>query len=439
MNTGGSGSGTGPLPPWRHRKEIHAVCRGTHRRGWTTPGCVCPRRLRGPRGHAMSCAGVRAASRAAAPLLHGARRGPCCSAGHHGVEDDGGDHIGVRVGGRAAVLEVALALLGRLARDADGAPAVRHAPLELVDGACLVLPREAVRVALPIHGDVLLVLGTEGVAGLLDHLEAALLAHALGAEVGVAPLAIVALDGLGQDVGHHVELLADAVEQVARHPELVARVDPHAGAHLELPLARTHLPVGAADLDACVAAGSVVRVRHRAPKGRRGTGAAVVGALRSREAAPGPAQGSEPVRVEQLVLLLQPVPGHLRLVLGKRGRGRISCVGGDGGALAVVRVAHDEDVVAVWPEGVLVDGLGLQDHLRVLPGGLPRGGAIIGPQRHLVGRGGAVRGDGAALGPRGLVRVDPDVLGLHGVRGHGQGEVLGQHGGVHGRDARLAG
>lgn len=72
-------------------------------------------------------------------------------------------------------------------------------------------------------------------------------------------------------------------------------------------------------------------------------------------------------------------------------------------------------------EGVPVDGLGLEDDLRVSAGGLIRGGAVIVPVRELGGFccGG---GDGAALGAELEETVEPDVFG-HDFGGVGRGEV----------------
>ena len=92
-----------------------------------------------------------------------------------GLEDHARDHVGVRVGGGAAVLKVALLLALRVAGDADGRAAVGHAVGELVDAGRLVAAGEAALVALAVRGDVLLVLGAQlldrrddgGVASLL--------------------------------------------------------------------------------------------------------------------------------------------------------------------------------------------------------------------------------------------------------------------------------
>ena len=62
----------------------------------------------------------------------------------------------------------------------------------------------------------------------------------------------VARHGLGIDGGGHVEVLGDAVEQPAGHPDLVGGLQRAEGADLELPLAHHHLGVGAGDGEAAV-------------------------------------------------------------------------------------------------------------------------------------------------------------------------------------------
>ena len=82
------------------------------------------------------------------------------------------DHVGVAVGGRPAVLEVALLLLAHGARDADAGAAVRHAGGELVDARRLVVARQAagvVQAPLGVVGaDVVHVPLGQPLDGLLD-------------------------------------------------------------------------------------------------------------------------------------------------------------------------------------------------------------------------------------------------------------------------------
>ena len=69
--------------------------------------------------------------------------------------------------------------------------------------------------------------------------QTALAPHLVGAEVGVAAGAVpVASDGLGVEGHDDAKVLADAVQDEARHPQVVAHVDALCGTHLELPLRR---------------------------------------------------------------------------------------------------------------------------------------------------------------------------------------------------------
>jgi hypothetical protein len=138
---------------------------------------------------------------------------------HH----DAGDLVGVGVRRRPAVLEVAVALVAALTRDADGAAAVGDAVGELIDAAGLVAAGQAQGVVLAVHGDVLLVAGLELLDGGLDVLHAAGLAHGQAGEVAVQAGAVpVAGDGLGVEGDLGAELLGDAVQEEARAPEVVA-------------------------------------------------------------------------------------------------------------------------------------------------------------------------------------------------------------------------
>ena len=66
-----------------------------------------------------------------------------------------GDEVRVGVGRGPAVLEVALALLVDLARDAHRGAAVGDAVAELADRRGLVVPGQAALVTLAVDGDVL--------------------------------------------------------------------------------------------------------------------------------------------------------------------------------------------------------------------------------------------------------------------------------------------
>ena len=79
---------------------------------------------------------------------------------------------------------------------------------------------------------------TDNVGSLL---QTALVPHLIGTEVGVAASAVpVPGDGFGVEGHDHAKVLADAVQDEAGHPEVVAHVDALRRTHLELPLRRNH-------------------------------------------------------------------------------------------------------------------------------------------------------------------------------------------------------
>ena len=66
----------------------------------------------------------------------------------------------------------------------------------------------------------------------------------------MAPCAVpdAVADGLGVKAHHHSVLLAHALHEIARHPQVVGSLNALAGAHLVLPLTRHHLGINAAHL-----------------------------------------------------------------------------------------------------------------------------------------------------------------------------------------------
>ena len=138
----------------------------------------------------------------------------------------------------------------------------------------------------------------------------------------------VALHRLRVERGRDAEVLGDAVQQVARHPELVGDVERAERADLELPLAGHHLGVDARDREAGVEARVEVRLDDVAAVHLVGADAAVVEALRRGEAA---AVG-EAVRtavLEERVLLLDAEQRLVaRVLLGDRREQRRACSSG---------------------------------------------------------------------------------------------------------------
>ena len=119
------------------------------------------------------------------------------------------------------------------------------------------------------------------------------------------------------------------------------------------------------------------------------TSSAVVGALRSRETALWPAIGST-IDVEESVLLLKTEPGLLVLGEVHDLLSMVAVVGPVRGAIVVVALCEDEDVVTTT-EGVLEDGSGAEVDVGVTTGGLVGGGTVEVPNtegtnvRHFLG------------------------------------------------------
>lgn len=76
-----------------------------------------------------------------------------------------------------------------------------------------------------------------------------LIPHLFGGEVGVCSRAVPVLHRLGVEGHDDAVLLRQAVQDVARHPQVVAGGHAQRRAHLELPLRGHHLGVRASDRD----------------------------------------------------------------------------------------------------------------------------------------------------------------------------------------------
>ncbi|MBS1265778.1 MAG: hypothetical protein MAG471_01635 [Acidimicrobiaceae bacterium] len=222
----------------------------------------------------------------------------------------------------------------------------------------------------------------------------------------------VALDGLGVNRGVNPELLGDAVEQVAGHPDLVADAHGVTGSDLELPLAEHHLGVGAGDLEAGVEAGLGVGLDNLATGYLDGANSAVVGALWGRVALDRPSQRAP--LLEEGVLLFDTEDRLLVAVPLERLDARCTRVGGVGCHLAIRQadVAEHQHVVAT------ADGVGTREHrpedtVGVVARGLVGARAVEPPDR-IVG-GSLVEDLGLGTNVRQRCRaVDPDVFSPYG-------------------------
>ena len=144
----------------------------------------------------------------------------------------------------------------------------------------------------------------------------------------------VALDGFGVQRGadaaasvNRLHVLADAVQQPAGQPQVVAHRRRANRPDLELPLSRHYLAVDAGNGQAGVQAGVHVLLHHWPAEHLVGTDAAVVTPLGRGEAVVRPAQRLDAVK--EGVLLLDAEPEVQRSVLlGSRGATRPGVGGG---------------------------------------------------------------------------------------------------------------
>ena len=340
-----------------------------------------------------------------------------CLGSGDGVEDLASDEVGVGIGGRTTVLKISFALGLSVTSNTDGGATVGNAVAEGVDVGGLVGTGETKVVALSVDGNVLVVLGAELVDGLLDVLKATLLAHLLGGDVGVhaSTVPLTLGDGLGVEGAVDLEVLADALKDVAGHHELIASVDADAGSDLVLLLSGHDLTVGTGNVDAGVEAGTVQRLGNVTAKVVLGTDGAVVGTLRTGgHATLGPAEGGLLVEVEEGELLLEAEPGLLVLLARELSLGDGTAIGGERLAGGSVGVAHNEDVVdavGAGTEGVTEDADGTKDDLRIITGSLVGGGTVEVPLGKVLHGLGPVGGEGARLGAGVADSIDPNVLG----------------------------
>ena len=103
------------------------------------------------------------------------------------------------IGRRSAILHVTVSLRGDVTRNTDGCTTVGDTVREGADVASFMLASETKLIVLAVHGDVVHMLLGELLNGILDSLNATLLAHGLGRIVRVAPgtVPVTRLEWLG--------------------------------------------------------------------------------------------------------------------------------------------------------------------------------------------------------------------------------------------------
>mmetsp|Transcript_30212 Transcript_30212/g.72051 ORF Transcript_30212/g.72051 Transcript_30212/m.72051 type:complete len:202 (-) Transcript_30212:117-722(-) len=186
--------------------------------------------------------------------------------------------------------------------------------------------------------------------------------------------------------GHaHVVLLAQALEDVPRHPEVIGALRAGGGAHLKLPLRWGHLGVDAADHDPGVEACAVVRLDQLPCHRLCGSHRAVERGVLVRVFALRPPQGPVGTGVQQVVLLLKAeprvLPNIFRLLHRRLARGAGVEFGGapvvpflSTGLLISVRKHND---IVPRTERVAVGSPGHNhDILRIISGVGPNGDLV---------------------------------------------------------------
>lgn len=174
-----------------------------------------------------------------------------------GAHEHLGDQIGIAVGGRSTILEESLAILNTISRYTTTRASIGHARREVGQDLELFTARQSTLVVLAtvrvIHLNVFDVSTTQLVDGVVNLLDAALGAHLLRREVRARTAAVpLARHRLRVERHRDAKLLGDALQNVTAHPQVIACLDASQRAHLELPLRRHRLGVGARDLNACV-------------------------------------------------------------------------------------------------------------------------------------------------------------------------------------------
>jgi len=313
-----------------------------------------------------------------------------------GLGDNTGNEVRVAVGSGTTVLEVTVALRCDVTGDTNGSTTVGNTRREVTNVTSLVLTSETLVVVGTVNGNVLVVTLGELLDSSLDGLHTALLAHRLGRVVGVASSTVpVTGDSLGVERDLDTPLLSHSDEQVAGKSKVVTHLDAEARADLELPLSRHDFGVDTRDVDTRVEAGAVVSLDKVTGKHLSGTGTTVVRTLRTGETTLGPSVRAV-IHVKERVLLFETEPGLLVSHLGHDLVALVSVVGLVGGAIVVVALGKDDDVVTTT-EGVRVVSDGSEVDIRVSTGSLVGGGAVEIPLLEVLQRlDGAVEGGGLA-------------------------------------------
>lgn len=252
---------------------------------------------------------------------------------------------------------------------------------EGTDMASLMTTSETELVVLAVNSDVLVVPLRQLLNSRVDSLDSSGFTHLLSAEVGVATSTVpVTLEGFGVEGDLDTPLLGDTDEEVTGHPEVVTHGDTLTWSDLELPLRGHDFCVDTRDVNTGVEAGTVVGLNQVTSEdlastcqNRNGreigvnnwaemigmevrTSSAVVRTLGAGETTFGPTVGGT-IGVEKGVFLLKTEPGFDILSKVHDLLRVVAVVGPVRGAIVVVALCEDEDVVTAT-ERILEDGSG---------------------------------------------------------------------------------
>ncbi len=235
----------------------------------------------------------------------------------------------------------------------------------------------------------------------------------------------VALHRLRVERRRDAEVLGDAVEQPAGHPQLVGHVERAERADLELPLAGHDLGVDARDAEAGVEARVEVRLDDVTAEHLVGADAAVVEALRRGEAAGGEAERA--AVLEERVLLLD---AEERLLAGELLGDRRAAARGCWWRAASCRCSSTSHITSTFVAAA--DRVRAREHRAAArsPSCSPGAWLVLEPSKPQIGS--SVPSARILVFDRRRARrlgaVDPDVLGLV---GHGSSpEVSGSSSGA---------
>mmetsp|Transcript_13752 Transcript_13752/g.20876 ORF Transcript_13752/g.20876 Transcript_13752/m.20876 type:complete len:236 (-) Transcript_13752:318-1025(-) len=219
---------------------------------------------------------------------------------------------------------------------------------------------------------MLLVFGTKLVNCLSDSINSSLLSHLFGGHVGVHTSSVpVSLnDWLRVERAVHLEILTDALQDVAGHHKLITGIDSDTWSDLVFLLSRHDLTVGSRNFDSGVEACFVVGVGDVATEGVLWTDGAVVWSLWAGwHASLWPSEWGAFVEVEEGKFLFHSEPNFLVLISGEGCFSYSTTIGRKRIPSWSVRITHDEDItntITSWAEWILENSLWLQNNFGII-------------------------------------------------------------------------